>query len=237
MVKEIKKRVEYYFDSYPTEEDLMGKGPLHAALVHYLVEVLSWLFRGQVCAICEDRNFYQTADEDEYPTAPDVAVIKGVPLQEEEEISWVIGETGPAPHVAIEIASKKTWRIDLKKKPETYASMGVEEYYLYDPNTPLLWRNRYPRLLGWHLEKANGQMVQLRTDPQGRLWSPHLESWLVPDGKDLRLYDRNNQRRLTEAEAAMRRAEVEAEARQAAMRRAEALAEKLRALGVNPDEI
>ncbi|SRR6266571_5500283 len=222
MVEEIKKRVEYYYDSYPTLEDLMGKGPLHAELVHYLVEVLLWLFRGQVCAICEDCNFYQTTDPDEYPIAPDIALIKGVPLQE-EEISWVVGETGPAPHVVIEIASKKTWRIDLQKKPAVYASMGVGEYYVYDPHTPLLWRDRYPRLLGWHLEKANGQMVQLAADAQGRLWSPHLESWLVSDGKALRLYDRNNQRRLTEAEVAMRRAET--------------LAEKLRALGVNPDEI
>jgi pyruvate/2-oxoglutarate dehydrogenase complex dihydrolipoamide acyltransferase (E2) component len=39
------------------------------------------------------------------------------------------------------------------------------------------------------------------------------------------------------AEEERRRAEAEAEARQAAVRRAEALAEKLRALGINPDEI
>jgi hypothetical protein len=63
----------------------------------------------------------------------------------------------------------------------------------------------------------------------GFLWSEELASFLVPDGQLLRLADRHRQVRLTEAEA-------QATARQAAERRAEALAEKLRALGVDPDQ-
>ena len=55
-----------------------------------------------------------------------------------------------------------------------------------------------------------------------------MESFLVPDYADLRLYDRNGQLRLTRAEAEVRRAET---------RRANALAEKLRSLGIDPDQI
>jgi len=101
-------------------------------------------------------------------------------------------------------------------------------------------------------------MVELVPDAEGRLWSNQLDSWLVPDGDYLRLYDRNNQRRLTQTEAEVaareaadkrvelearranaeaRRANAEARRADAEARKREALAEKLRSLGINPDEI
>ena len=66
-------------------------------------------------------------------------------------------------------------------------------------------------------------MVDMVANPAGWLWSEHLESWLVPDQAFLRLYDRHHQLRLTGEEAQAQRVE--------------ALAEKLRSLGVNPDEL
>src|SRR6266480_8078721 len=62
----------YYYDSHPTEEDLMGETPPHAALVHYLMDVLAWLFHDQLCAIYENFNFYQTRNKDEKPLALDL---------------------------------------------------------------------------------------------------------------------------------------------------------------------
>jgi hypothetical protein len=86
-------------------------------------------------------------------------------------------------------------------------------------------------------------MTALVPNEDGSLWSQELASFLLPDGQLLRLADRNRQRRLTEAEARAQQLEVEAAARweeaaarQAAERRAEALAEKLRSLGVDPDQ-
>lgn len=234
--------MQYYYDTHPTEEDLLGEAVVHANLVHYLIEVLHWHFRGQVCALCDNLNFYRTPNRYEKPVIPDIAVIKGVPLPDVP--SWRIGWTGPAPHIVFEIASEETWQNDLKEKRQKYATLGVQEYYVYDPNDPPLWRHRYPRLLGWRLDPAHGGMIEMVPGPDGRLWSPHLESWLVPDGAYLRLYDRDNQRRLTEAEAQAearqseaRRAEAEAGRAETEARRAEALAEKLRSLGINPDEI
>jgi len=57
----------------------------------------------------------------------------------------------------------------------------------------------------------------------GRLWSTELDIWLVPDGPYLRLYDRDGQMRLTGEEEEARRADI--------------LAEKLRSLGINPDQL
>src|SRR6266446_8175282 len=92
MVEQTRDNIDYYYDSHPTEEDLMGESRPHASLIHYLVEVLTWLFRNQACAIYENFNFFQTPDEHEYPLAPDIALIKGVtrgPIR-----SWRVGVHG-----------------------------------------------------------------------------------------------------------------------------------------------
>jgi Uma2 family endonuclease len=256
------KTISYYYDSHPTEEDLMGESSQHHAVIGYLEELLTWLFHQQACAVYVNLNFYATDDEDEYPIVPDVAVIKGVPFR--HEISWRIGVTGPAPQVVFEMASDKTWKRDLDEKPPAYARIGVQEYYAFDPYEPPLplSRRRGRRLFGWHVDADTGLMRQRAPRPDGSLWSPQLNSWLRPDGMFLRLYDPC--RRLTkgevdeakvEREALARQAEsaraerealarqAEAERAEAAIRqmqveaaRAEAFAEKLRALGIDPDQ-
>jgi hypothetical protein len=227
----------------------MGETPPHAALVHYLMDVLAWLFHDRLCAIYENFNFYQTRNKDEKPLAPDLAVIKGVahlPVR-----SWRVGVYGPAPQVVFEIASEDTWKRDLLEKPDRYAVMGVQEYFAYDPNEPPI-RSREPyRLFGWQLDEDSGLIQKMAPGPSGRLWSRHLDSLLVPDGSHLRLYDREGHLRLTKGEvdaqarqAAERRAEAEVQARRFAERRAEAeaekariFAEKLRSLGMDPEQL
>ena len=78
-----------------------------------------------------------------------------------------------------------------------YARMGVQEYYFFTPNPDEI--PEAPRLLGWR--EINGRAIPIEPDEQGRLWSEFLQSWLVSDGYNLRLYDRSGHRRLTEAEA------------------------------------
>jgi Uma2 family endonuclease len=228
MGKQLEREVEYYYDTHPTREDLMGETAIHAYLVRYLVLVLQWLFHGQICAIYDNLNFYQTRNPKEYPLAPDIAVIKGVPFQYVR--SWKVGRTGPAPQVVIEIASEETWKKDRQEKPARYASMGVEEYFVYDPHDPPSWRDIPRRLVGWQLDRATQAMRELSPDEQERLWSVQLDSWLVPDQMYLRLFDRYHHLRLTGEEA-------QAQARQVEAKRAQALEEKLRSLGVNPDEM
>lgn len=221
MGKNLQNEVEYYYDSHPTEEDLMGETSIHANLVRYLFLVLTWLFRGQRCAIYENLNFYHTTDPHEYPLAPDLAVIKGVDYQDLR--SWKVDRTGPAPQVVFEIGSKETWKKDVEEKPLKYALMGVEEYFFYDPDDSPNSRRTQQRLMGWRRNTATGEMGEMLPDEQGRLWSEHLASFLVPDDTYLRLYDSSLQRCLTEAEALAQKTEV--------------LIQKLRSLGVNPDEL
>lgn len=206
----------------------MGETVFHFALVQYLFAVLTWLFEGQPCAIHGNLNIYQTTNAREYPIAPDIAVFKGAPYQYIR--SWRVGKTGPAPQVVFEIASQETWAKDLREKPAQYARMGVQEYFAYDPNEPALPQSGLRRLYGWRLDQQLGVMHPLKPGKRGELWSQQLESWLVPDGTMLRLYDRQAQLRLTGQEAETRRADIEA-------RRIKSLEEKLRSLGIDPDQI
>jgi Uma2 family endonuclease len=253
MAKHIEDEVVYYYDLYPTEEDLMGQTSVHARLIRYLMDTLTWLFWGQRCALYDSLNFYQTPDIYENPLSPDVAVIKGVEMRDMK--SWRVGKDGPAPQLVFEILSAKTWKIDIDKKPTHYALMGVQEYFAYDPPVD---RDAPGRLSGWRLDPLTRQMHPLPLRANGSLWSQHLNSWLVPAGNLLYLYDPQGRLRLTQAqaeaqraEAEKRRADAEADARQAEIKRAEAekrradaeakranaLAEKLRSLGIDPNQL
>ena len=235
MAKHIENEIAYYYDFHPTEEDLMGETSLHRSLIDSLALVLKWLFQGQLCAIYENLNFYQTANPKEYPLAPDIAVIKGVSFQYVR--SWRVGKTGPAPQVVFEIASEETWNNDLHEKPGKYARMGVAEYFAYDPNEQPLDRKTARRLFGWQLDPTEGVMREMRLRPDGSLWSAQLQSVLVPQSDHLRLYDRQGHLRLTQAEAEAGRAEIEARRAEVEARRGQLMAEKLRSLGIDPDQL
>jgi len=219
MARHIEDEVKYYYDSHPTQEDLMGETSFHADLVRYLMDVLSWLFHGQLCALYENLNMYQTSNSNEYPLAPDVAVIKGVAQRPAR--SWRVGKSGPAPLVVFEIASEETWTKDLLEKPGEYARMGVQEYFAYDPHEFPLPASKNRRLFCWQLDPESQTMRTMTPGPNGSLWSHQLQSWLVPDGAMLRLYDSNGQRRLTHAEAEAQQRQAETQRADAAMQQAE----------------
>jgi Uma2 family endonuclease len=233
MARKIEDAIEYYYDSHPTAEDLMGETAFHDALTLYLVAVLKWLFEGQPCAIHHNLNIYLTPNYREYPVAPDIAIFKGLSYQWVP--SWKVGRTGPAPHVAFEIVSPETWTKDLTEKPAKYARMGVQEYFAYDPNEPILPRSRSQRLYGWQLDRQRSILLPMTPGAGGELWSEQLESWLVPDGVYLRLYDRDGQLRLTREEAEARQKEFERQRADREAARRKALEEKLRSLGIDPD--
>src|SRR5205085_9858116 len=129
--KELNK-VQYYYDFHPTEEDLMGETVWHDTLIDYLKTVLRQLFREHICAIYSNLNFYQTRNPREYPVAPDLAVIKGIPFRHTR--SWALTKNEPAPQVIFEILSEETWKKDVREKPGKYASMGVREYFADEPH-------------------------------------------------------------------------------------------------------
>jgi Uma2 family endonuclease len=45
---------------------------------------------------------------------------------------YVVSFQGKPPELALEVASRHTWRADIEVKPDSYASLGVQEYWRFD---------------------------------------------------------------------------------------------------------
>ncbi|MCU0492311.1 MAG: Uma2 family endonuclease [Chloroflexaceae bacterium] len=219
----------HYYDQHPTREDFTGSSAVQGHLVRYLVSLLEWHYRAEGWFIAADLNIYRRKQRNEYPVAPDVALFKGVVVNDVGQRtfrSWRLYEPDrPPPQVVFEICSDTTWDDDLNKKPAKYATLGVQEYYRYDPNEPPYLPAAGGRLRGWHL--VGGVLVPQPLGSDGRLWSPALQAFLVPDGLYLRCYDQHDRRWLTQAEAERAAKEAERAAKEAAWA-------KLRELGIDP---
>ncbi len=242
-------RIERYYDTHDLEGAELTQSRIHVAVIEYLTLVLQWIFHGKDVGVTGGINFYLTDNHLEPAKSPDIVVVDGLevdPANLEDTPSYYIGRDGPPPRLVFEIASKDTWRIDLEEKPAKYYAMGVNEYFVYDPNSRSYWTKQWRshnRLIGWRKNPALDQYELLVKDAAGRLWSDELASWLVVGTEGLRLYTADGQLRLTEAEALQHRVEVEARRAEAEYQRAEAeaqkarrLAEMLRKLGYNPEE-
>lgn len=222
-------RIVRYYDTHEVEGAELTQSRIHHAVIMQLMLVIQWIFNGKNTGVTGNINLYQTDNPNETSKSPDIAIIEGLendPNKLEDTPSYYVGEDGPAPMVVFEIASKETWRQDLEEKPAKYEAMGVREYFVFDPNKRSFWTGqwrKYNRLVGWRRNAGTGQFELIDKDPDGRLWSEELASWLVIEGNDLRLYTAEGQLRLTEAEAQQQRADR--------------LAEMLRKLGHNPDEV
>src|SRR5207244_981816 len=74
-------------------------------------------------------------------------------------------------------------RIDLDDKRQLYAGLGVREYFLFDPEGLYL----VPPLRGFRL--TEGDLVELRSEPDGSLICQELGLRLRAEGQMLRLVD------------------------------------------------
>jgi Uma2 family endonuclease len=138
---------------------------------------------------------------------PDAFVVKGLaPKPHRVYKTWVEGK---GPDVVIETTSRKTRRKDTVEKPQLYARLGVQEYFLFDPDQEYL----DPPLQGHRL--SGGVYAPIDPDQAGCLESRELGLRLCVEEGHLRFYRLDTgQRLLTPAERATaesQRATAEAE--------------------------
>ena len=93
--------------------------------------------------------------------APDVLVVFGV--EDRDRDSYVIWQEGKSPDFVMEIASTSTWKRDRDEKPAIYASLGVDEYFLFDVKGGLL----EPRLQGHALHDGGYRPLRPALLPNG----------------------------------------------------------------------
>ncbi|MBC7969536.1 MAG: Uma2 family endonuclease [Verrucomicrobia bacterium] len=199
------------------------------------------------------------------PLVPDAFLSVGVTAPEDwskkENRSYFFWQFGKAPDVAIEVVSNRRGN-ELGSKVQDYARIGITYYAVFDPLRQLqtemgdqllqvfaLNQGRYISLEGNWLES-----VQLGLT----LWQGEFETC---QGTWLRWSDRNGNvvatgaERAEQAEAEARQAEAEARQAEAQVRQAEAqtrqaeiraneaearsqaLADRLRAMGIDPDTL
>jgi Uma2 family endonuclease len=198
------RRIQRRYDIHTRSGEESSHSFFHQAAADNLVNVLKYYYQGQQVGILCNINFYQTDDPHELGVSPDIAVVKDFSWERAFSERWdnyFVGPCGPPPCVIFEVCSEATSGFDLDQKPKLYAEMGVTEYYAFDPHKRYAsyrtrWQEQGP-LLGWHY-KSPDHYYRVRPE-NGRMWSEQLDSWLVVDGKLLRLYTRDGQLRLDEA--------------------------------------
>jgi len=192
-----------------------------------------------------DNFWYFERGDPKRVCAPDIAVIPGAtdPLRKRDSwLEW--NEGGKRPTVIFEMASRGTVRDNLTDKKDMYESLGVAEYYLFDPTGQFL----DPVLRGFRLTR--GRYRELAPDARSQLESRELGVFLRVEGEDCRMYDRATgdriltpqerqvvQTRQQSARADQQAAKAEAEAARAneVVAQNERLRQALRDAGIDPD--
>jgi Uma2 family endonuclease len=157
----------------------MGDTDYHNIAQILLREGLEDFFFDQMVYVASNLIYYFQEGDPKSRRDPDVLVAKNVGKHRRR--SYRIWEEKVVPSPLFEIASKRTWRIDLNEKRFLYASLGVKEYFIFDPEGCFL----DPVLQGFRTVK--GRSVPMKPAADGSLVSRGLGLRLVPEDCMLRL--------------------------------------------------
>ena len=139
---------------YPTEDGVpMAETDAQGIPLMYAVTGLRdfFLCRPDVYVSGNLLIYYQEGNFDA-SVAPDVFVVFGVPNHIRP--TYKVWEEGKSPDFVMEITSRHTRRKDQGAKRELYESLGVQEYWQYDPTGDYLEpRLRGMRLMGGEYEE------------------------------------------------------------------------------------
>ena len=173
------------------------------------------------------------------PIVPDVFVSFDVQVPEnwwdKNNRCYLVWEFGKPPEVVIEIVSNKIGD-ELGDKLKTYEHMRVSYYIVYDPTQQLGEKLRIYQLVGRRYQEISENWLE-HIELGLTLWEGEFEGrqdtwlrWCYQDGTVLPTGDER-------AQTAEQQVEDEKQQKEQALSRAELLAEKLREMGVNPDDL
>lgn len=216
----------------------MAENTLQFKWIVLVKEGLEWVFRDDPNVfVAGDLLWYAQEGDPTVRVAPDAMVVFGRPKGDRGSYKqWEEG--GIAPQAVFEILSPGNRVPEMTRKFRFYNDRGVEEYYIYDPDTGEMqgWRREEGELR--EVAAMNGYvspLLGIRFEPGE---GPDNLKIFGPDGRRFRapqelLEEEQAQRRRAEAES--RRAEAEAQRAEAEHQRAERLAARLRELGESVD--
>ena len=213
---------------------------------------LEWLFsENPEIFVAGDLLWYPVEGDNKTRIAPDVMVALGRPKGDRGSYrQWE--EENIAPQVVFEILSPGNRRGEMSRKLLFYDRFGVEEYYLYDPDKNELsgWIRRegfldvIESMVDWispQLQiKFNLSVVELQIfRPDGQRFLSYVE--IAQQAQEQRQRAEEQRQRAEEqrqrAEEQHQRAEEQHQRAEEAEARANQLAEKLRDMGIDPEQI
>ncbi|MCC3417359.1 MAG: Uma2 family endonuclease [Microcoleus sp. PH2017_29_MFU_D_A] len=215
LTQQIEEEIEY-----PSSDgEPMAESDITRDYMTYGVEALKQHFRGRSDVYVSANSFvYYEEGNKSAVVAPDIYVVFGVRKRQRDNYK-IWEEAGIAPQFVLEITSETTQDVDQEIKPETYRSLGVREYFQYDPSGDYL----NPILQGVRLVNNQYEPIPVNNIAFDTLWLYSevlgLELHLVSGelrfrnpqtGEFLKTYQQSEQERLAEqqgrlaAESALR---------------------------------
>jgi len=166
--------------------------------------------------VAGDLLWYPVEGDNKTRQAPDTMVVFGRPKGYRGSYQqWL--EDNIAPQVVFEILSPGNRMGSLFKLFNFYQNYGVEEYYVYNPEDN--------ELIGW--VRSDGKLNYIESI-EGWV-SPRLQIRFQTASGDLEIYRPDGQKFLSYVELSRQQ--------ELAQQKADRLSEKLREMGINPDEI
>jgi Uma2 family endonuclease len=206
---------------YPSSDgESLAESHDHLYAIVTTLEMLLAHLKGQQATVLADRFLYYVQEFPRLRVAPDVMVIFGVePGGRDNYKTW---EEGQVPSVIFEITSPGTRSKDDVEKKDLYQSLGVTEYWQFDP------------LGEWIPEKLRGFRLQGDEEPVYMLIkndrSEVLQLQLVVEDKIIAFYQFDNSVRLLPLEELRLALEKQIEQTAAETQRADREAQRARDL-------
>ena len=177
---------------YPEEDGLpLPDGPEQETHFYRITPVLrAYLEQYYDVIVTGDTFLYYERGNPRAVVAPDCHVTFGVNRDDlQPHDSYFTWHLGRIPDFVLEIGSRSTGRVDLGRKRDLYASIGIGEYWRYDPSPDS--RHYGERLVGERLENGEYVRMDVSPGPDGMLrgHSPALGMDLCWDDQRLRFYD------------------------------------------------
>lgn len=221
-------------DQLPSDDNQTMETQRHKMQVDLLIEGLdTWLEQRQEGYVWGNMfiSYSQAQIKSQDFKGPDFFAVTGVPTKERK--SWVVWQEEKAPDVVIELLSDSTAQYDKTDKKLVYQDkMRVSEYYWYDPwnyedfaGFSLISGKYEPKSFneqGWLISDSLG-LALLRWRGKYRNVETTWLRWATPEGKILPTGQELAQQEHQRAEKERQRAEI--------------LANKLRDLGIDPNDL
>ena len=164
---------------FEPDELLDGRAPIemmqHKPIFYFAFYIEALMYaRGKTFLMSSNIPVRPYSDDLRISLAPDIffAYVEDVtPFL--HETGYNIWQVGKPPDLVLEVASRSTYRKDVNEKPAIYASMGIPEYWMFDPTGGELYGQA---LIGYRLVDGEYVPIEMTRNEHGIL-SGYSDVW------------------------------------------------------------